>query len=152
MYERLLRPLFGAVARFNPTFLMPVAQALPSSLPGNTFPNGSALRQRIIGFVKAPLWSAIAASGKLPRTVADTSGVLSLEEALRQFTGPLAVFPEVRTCLSSSLISLGLTRIYQATTSNNRGLLRVADFPSNGGGGKATKVGVYVVSFKYVGN
>ncbi|GAA6035360.1 hypothetical protein JCM8097_008832 [Rhodosporidiobolus ruineniae] len=103
--------------RFNPTFLLPVTS--PSS------PN------KITGFRRVSLFTALLASGALPKQQAD--GGESLEEALKKASGPAVLFPE-------------------ATTSNSRALLKfpeLAQPASSSASGKTTSVRVFVLAFKY---
>ncbi|CEQ39011.1 SPOSA6832_00496 [Sporobolomyces salmonicolor] len=73
------------------------------------------------------LLGAIMAAGKLPER---SEGGENLEDAIRKASGPVAVFPE-------------------ATTSNNRALLRFAELQAPPAGAKAIPVRTFVLAFKY---
>ncbi|GAA5892480.1 hypothetical protein JCM6882_005626 [Rhodosporidiobolus microsporus] len=86
---------------------------------------------KIAGFRRVSLVQAILACGSLPQQRAD--GGESLEEALRRSSGPVVLFPE-------------------ATTSNNRALLKLAEVgpaSPSAAGGKTVSARVFVLAFKY---
>ncbi|GAA5985909.1 hypothetical protein JCM11641_004825 [Rhodosporidiobolus odoratus] len=85
----------------------------------------------ISGFRRVSLISAVLASGKLPAQQKD--GGESLEETVGKARGPVVVFPE-------------------ATTSNNRALLKFAETaprPATASAGKPVPVRVFVLAFRY---
>ncbi|BGP12966.1 hypothetical protein JCM10213_006605 [Rhodosporidiobolus nylandii] len=86
---------------------------------------------KINGFRRVSLLTAVLSSGGLPQVQQD--GGESLEEALRKAAGPVVLFPE-------------------ATTSNNRALLKFAELsPASPSptGGKPAVVRVFVLVFRY---
>ncbi|GAA6059064.1 hypothetical protein JCM10212_002035 [Sporobolomyces blumeae] len=108
--------------RHNATFLAPVADSTTSS---------------IVGWKCIALWQAIARSGQIPDKVdvkasEKGNGGKSLQECAKTAAGPVVCFPE-------------------CTTSNNRALLRFADFaPSNSVAAATSFTGnVFVMAFKY---
>ncbi|KAJ7591164.1 hypothetical protein C8J56DRAFT_934846 [Mycena floridula] len=116
--------------RFNPVFVVPVAQSVPQSsasdsvqsspisfTPGRRTGTGSANisssarvatpRVPIIGFRTASLLSSIRLTGQVPRPNLE-SPARSLENIIKSESRPIVVFPE-------------------CTTSNGRGLMRFAE-------------------------
>ncbi|GAA5935606.1 hypothetical protein JCM1841_007010 [Sporobolomyces salmonicolor] len=105
--------------RHNPTFLLPVSSPTSQGSPSS--------RAKVTGWRRVSLLGAIMAAGKLPER---SEGGENLEDAIRKASGPVAVFPE-------------------ATTSNNRALLRFAELQAPPAGAKAIPVRTFVLAFKY---
>ncbi|GAA5994818.1 lysophosphatidic acid acyltransferase LOA1 [Rhodotorula paludigena] len=95
--------------RYNATVLLPVSSS-----------------NKVVGYRRASLLSAILAVGQLPQQGGKAE---SLEEAIKKAAGPVVVFPE-------------------ATTSNNRAMLKFAEIaPATAG--KSSAVRTFVLTFRY---